>query len=63
MNSFLNSLSSVISFLLQQLSTVTTSLIKNVVFQIAVGLFLFSLVIAIIGSFLHIRGRKSNIDD
>ena len=63
MNSFLNSLSSVISFLLHQLSTVTTSLLNNVVFQIAVGIFLFSLVIAIISSFVHIRGRKSNIDD
>lgn len=63
MNSFLNSLSSVISFLLQQLSTVTTSLLNNVVFQIAVGLFLFCLVISIISSFVHIRGRKSNLDD
>ena len=63
MSNFLNSISSVINFLLNQLSLVTNTLITNPVFQLAAGIFIFSLVVAIIGSIIHMRVNGSKIND
>lgn len=63
MSNFLNSISSVISFLMTQLTNITNTLISNIIFQVVVGIFLFNLVVEIISSFVHMKGRKTNIND
>lgn len=62
MSNFLNAISTVITFLLNSLTQITNILINNVVFQLAAGIFLFSLVVYIISTFIHLKAG-AKIDD
>lgn len=63
LNNFLNSLSAVINWLLTTMGSVTNALTGNVVFQLAAGIFLFTLVVVIIKSFINLRVGKNSIND
>ncbi len=63
MSDFLNQISTIMSFLLQQLSVVTSSLTNNPVFLLMVGISMFTLVVVIICSFIGMQRNKSNLND
>ena len=62
MQTFLNNISSVIAFLLNQLSNLTTSLADNYVFIIIIAVFILSITIDIIYSFIKLRRSKGSED-
>lgn len=63
MSDFLNQISTIMSFLLQQLSVVTSSLTSNLVFLLMVGVSMFTLVVVIICSFINIKINRSKLND
>lgn len=63
MSDFLNQISTIMSFLLQQLSVVTSSLTSNPVFLLMVGVSMFTLVVVIICSFINIKINRSKLND
>lgn len=60
MSNFLNGVSTCLSWLLAQFTSVSSALMKNEIFQISVAIFCLILIIHLVTSLINIKKKKSD---